>query len=188
MSVVGPGCLYQNHDSNASLGSCHSNDGFDITKVQQNQPQNQQQPIDPSPEKMSHVLPPTARTPNDRKRKRKNADNNSDGSGSGPNSGGKGAKKINDYFKHAPSSPVRNHPNYSAHFPSSPSPTPYCGNADYLLGQQQQAQSGQRVNKLVIRYVETEISKNILNNDSAQHLPSSNYSEQDMKAKFENSN
>ena len=93
-------------------------------------------PVDPSPEKMPHAMP-TARTPKERKRKRKNdtqqqqqqqqqqqlqgqeqqqqQNASSVGSGAGGGGGGgggggsaeKGVKKINDYFKHTPSSPAR---------------------------------------------------------------------------------
>ena len=80
---------------------------------------------------MAHHPVTTARTPTERKRKRKKAD--LDGSGVDPNavdSGGKGAKKINDYFKHQPSSPVRQpgHPNFGPHmYPQSPQQPPYVG-------------------------------------------------------------
>ncbi len=121
--------LYQSQDSNLSAGSHHSNDGQAMMghpavvmdqagqqqQQQQQSQQQQQQPkggggmqVDPSPEK-AHPQP-QARTPTERKRKRKKKESDPgsdppDGPGSG--SGGKGAKKINDYFKHTPSSPVR---------------------------------------------------------------------------------
>ncbi len=135
MSAAGaPGTpMYQSQDSNMSAGSCHSNDGHVVaaaamaTALEQQQQQQQQQPVgqqpqkgnDPSPEKMAHPVP-QARTPTERKRKRKKQDSTggaasadstasggTPGGESGGGSGGKGAKKINDYFKHTPSSPVR---------------------------------------------------------------------------------
>ena len=87
-------------------------------------------PVDPSPEKMPHAIP-TARTPKERKRKRKNdaqqqqhqhqhqhqqqqqlqgQEQHQNASGvvsGGSGSAEKGVKKINDYFKHTPSSPAR---------------------------------------------------------------------------------
>ncbi len=118
-----------------STGSTHSNDagcgpnnpGLPLTAVAAME----KGLTDPSPEKMSHPIP-TARTPTERKRKRKQPNNDSGGAagagaggggvggqqadgrggagnaGCGNSSGGKGAKKINDYFdKHTPASPSR---------------------------------------------------------------------------------
>ena len=125
-----PNSIYQSHDSNLSAGSCHSNDAFAQLGPGQ---------MDPSPEKMTHPAP-TARTPTERKRKRKNQENTQEGgavgsTGGGSGSGGKGAKKINDYFKHTPSSPVRPPPNaqnshqqqQSYYPPTSPGQQHYVG-------------------------------------------------------------
>ena len=135
------GSLFQSQDSNLSNSSLISNDGsggpgsgghvdHSASGAPVGGAGNQNKP-DPSPEKMAHHPVTTARTPTERKRKRKKAD--IDGSGVDPNavgSGGKGAKKINDYFKHQPSSPVRQpgHPNFGPHmYPQSPQQPPYVG-------------------------------------------------------------
>ncbi len=125
----GPNPMFQSQDSNLSVGSCHSNDGGGgqmlVAPPSSQTPQAatgavvdqqvQKGPSDPSPEKPVGV-PPQARTPTERKRKRKKREQQqdpasdpgtSDGGGGGGGGGGKSAKKINDYFKHTPSSPVR---------------------------------------------------------------------------------
>lgn len=130
-----PGSLYQSHDSNLSTNSCHSNEGsqnsaaamgvvgMDGTKG----PTNLLGMDQTSPEKMAHAIP-TARTPTERKQRKRKKDD-ADGSSMDPRagSGGKGAKKINEYFKHQPSSPVR-HPGVPPSYlypPSSPQSAPY---------------------------------------------------------------
>ncbi len=123
----GGNAFYHSHDSNLGTGSCHSSDANYAAFAASQQQSQQQQPLqqanhvvdpqkvmDPSPEKMAHPIP-QARTPTERKqRKRKNQDanaaaqaNSASGSDQGPGSGSGGKKKINDYFKHTPSSPVR---------------------------------------------------------------------------------
>lgn len=144
--MTGPGvnsALFPSQDSNMSTGSSHSNDGNSRPGCQpplSGMSVMDKSIVDPSPEKMSHPIP-TARTPTERKRKRKNQESGGVGSspagqladrgvgggvGLPPGSvadGGKGTKKINDYFKHTPSSPVRQPNPNSA--PGTPTPQPF---------------------------------------------------------------
>ena len=136
LQLTGPGLnnsLYPSQDSNLSVGSAHSNDGMAAGAGNGGSggggiEKGLGAPPDPSPEKMPHAIP-TARTPNEkRKRKRKNDTQqqqqqqqplqgqeqqpNASNAGGGVGGGGvgsaeKGVKKINDYFKHTPSSPAR---------------------------------------------------------------------------------
>eukprot|EP00094_Tigriopus_californicus_P006845 TCALIF_06594-PA protein Name:"Similar to Tlk2 Serine/threonine-protein kinase tousled-like 2 (Mus musculus)" AED:0.13 eAED:0.13 QI:0/0.71/0.75/1/0.57/0.75/8/660/966 len=130
-----PGSLYQSHDSNLSTNSCHSNEGSQNSAVAMGVvgmdgskgPTNLLGMDQTSPEKMAHAIP-TARTPTERKQRKRKKDD-VDGSSMDPRagSGGKGAKKINEYFKHQPSSPVR-HPGVPPSYlypPSSPQAVPY---------------------------------------------------------------
>ena len=94
-----------NQDSNT--GSSHSDVGMPVMAGVGGV-----KDMDPSPEKPVQ----SARTPTERKRKRKNNPGTPVDTGSAPpltgsESGGKGVKKINEYFsKHNPSSPVRSVP------------------------------------------------------------------------------
>ena len=176
--------LYPSQDSNLSVGSAHSNDGMTATGAGNGGGMDKvvlgtapQPPPDPSPEKMPHAMP-TPRTPKERKRKRKNdahhqqqqqhqqqlqsqeqqQQNASPGAcgigGGGGGSGEKGVKKINDYFKHTPSSPAR--PQVSATgsapvgqnstpgtpTPPPPPPPPPQGFPQSLYGHHHHAQAG----------------------------------------------
>jgi len=93
-------------DSNLSTGSGHSNDAA-VGAVLQQQADQQARLLDPSPEKLP--VPVTqARTPTERKRKRKNTTSAAvaAANSAGGDQDAKSAKKINEYFKHTPSSPV----------------------------------------------------------------------------------
>jgi hypothetical protein len=110
---LGTGSLFS-QDSNT--GSCHSDVGGGVG-LSMMQSIGGIKELDPSPEKPVS----SARTPTERKRKRRNGPpgNNvvdaaatAGGGATGvPDPGGKGVKKINEYFpKHTPSSPVRTVP------------------------------------------------------------------------------
>ena len=179
LQLTGPGLnnsLYPSQDSNLSVGSAHSNDGMAAGAGNGGSggggiEKGLGAPPDPSPEKMPHAIP-TARTPNEkRKRKRKNDTQqqqqqqqplqgqeqqpNASNAGGGVGGGGggsaeKGVKKINDYFKHTPSSPARPQVTSTGgggaagqnSAPGTPTPPPPQGFPQSLYGHHHHAQAG----------------------------------------------
>jgi len=134
----------QDNNSNLSAGSCHSNDAA-LGAVMQAQAQGAVDKMEQaSPDKTPTVSAQSPRTPGERKRKRKNAQaaaQTAQNAASGTNEQqqeGKAVKKINEYFKHTPSSPV----------PKPQPPPGYAsqgcgpGGGGGLYGGQQQANPG----------------------------------------------